>query len=304
MSSIHPLRRSLRTVVALCLAGCVLVGLPALAVAADAEETPAETASAVQITFTPAENDEPCRPPVLGLSRSVENVAEHFTVRITVAAALCSRVDAAAVVYAMPGNGVAWPQQLVERVDFELREPGVTEIRFDKGCEPLQFDLITGASPATISPVGPWHGPLLFAFDTATTLQYWGRTGCDTTTTTVAPTTTEAPTTTGAPTTEAPTTEAPTTTVAPTTTDDVPVEVLPTVATPPDTPGPQVAEVGGATVATAGDSPVQVAGTTQSRPAPSGLALTGSSSFLVGGAGILLVLVGGMILLGNRRRAL
>lgn len=281
--------------------------------------------SSIEVTFTPSGSDAACRPPALGLSRSVQNTPDRFTVRIIVTDPLCTEVDAAAVIYSMPGDGVAWPQQLASRVDIKLKDPGVTEVRFLKGCDPAQFDVITGASPQTISPVGPWHGPLLFPFDTATTLQHWGRDGCDTTTTTTTTTTTDAPTTTEAPaTTDAPTTtteasattEAPTTTAqvapttsevpeptaAPTTAGDVPVEVLPDTETPDDgSPGGTApdddSETAGAT------TPTEVAGISQTPPTARGLALTGAAAIPVTATGLLLVIAGGLLLLGTRRTA-
>ncbi len=108
-------------------------------------------------------------------------------------APLCSRLDAVAVIYSMPGNGVAWPQQFVESRGFSLQQPGVTEIVFTRGCSPVQFDVVTGATPATISPDGPWHGPLLFPFDLNTSQQWWG---CGPTPTTTTSTTTTSSTTT------------------------------------------------------------------------------------------------------------
>ena len=54
----------------------------------------------------------------------------------------------------MPGNGVAWPQTFVTSRGFSLQEPGVTEIVFTRGCEPVQFDVVVGDTPTTISPDG------------------------------------------------------------------------------------------------------------------------------------------------------
>ena len=108
-------------------------------------------------------------------------------------APLCSRINVIAAIYQMPGNGVAWPQTLLETAPFTLREPGVTEVIFAKTCTPAQFDVITGATPPVISPLGPWHGPLLFPFDTSTSLQWFG---CGPTTSTSTTSTSSSTTTT------------------------------------------------------------------------------------------------------------
>ncbi len=167
---------AMRSVAALSLAaGALLIAGPlAGAVEAD-EEVPAdEPTSAVTITTTPSGVGAPCLPPLLALSNTPSNTDEAFTLRIDVSAPLCSPIDAAAVVYAMPDNGEAWPQTLLERVDFRLDVAGVTEVRFAKECDPVQFDVITGVSPQVISPLGEFHGPLLFPFDVSTSLQFNG----------------------------------------------------------------------------------------------------------------------------------
>lgn len=151
--------------------------------------------SRIEIVQTTTPSSGPCLPPALALRSSTRSDAETFRLTVTVTAPLCTRVNAVAAIYSMPGNGVAWPQTLVETAPFVLREPGVTEIIFTKTCDPEQFDVITGATPPTIAPWGPWHGPLLFPFDTSTSLQHWGCPPVPPTTTT-APTTTVAPTTT------------------------------------------------------------------------------------------------------------
>lgn len=147
----------------------------------------------VQIVQTPSGGGGLCLPPALALRQSTRNTATTFTLTIRVSAPLCSRVNAVAAIYRMPGNGVAWPQTLVRSVPFTLREPGVTEVIFTKGCDPVQFDVITGATPSTISPLGPFHGPLLFPFDLSTSLQWWG---CVPPSTTTTSTTTSSSTTT------------------------------------------------------------------------------------------------------------
>ena len=213
----------------------------------------------------------------------------------------------------MPDNGDAWPQTLVERVDFRLDVAGVTEVRFAKECSPVQFDVITGVSPQVISPTGEWHGPLLFPFDVATSLQYFGDgPDCNRTTTTTTEsttTTTESTTTTTESTTT--TTEATTTTTESTTTtaevagtSTIPAEVQGTSTVPVQiTPEPPAAAA----------APDQVLGT-QQRPAaattaaapatataPATLATTGSTSSPGVALGGLLLMAGATITLLARR---
>ena len=131
----------------------------------------AQTLSAITIEQTPAESDLPCSPGSLGLTRALRNDADAFTLIVRAAAAPCTPIEAKAVVYAMPGNGEQWPQTLVEVVPFTIDGAGVTEIAFEKGCDPVQFDVLSGETPQQIAPTGPWHGPLLFPFDVDTSYQ-------------------------------------------------------------------------------------------------------------------------------------
>ncbi len=133
------------------------------------------SSSSIQVIQTPSGGGLPfCLPPALALRQSTSSTASTFRVRITVSTRLCAPLQAAAVVYAMPSTTVAWPQTLKERVNFTLLEAGVTDVIFTKACEPVQFDVLTGATPQVISPTGPYHGPLLFPFDLSTSLQYRG----------------------------------------------------------------------------------------------------------------------------------
>ena len=155
----------------------------------------AQTLSAITIEQTPAESDLPCSPGSLGLTRALRNDADAFTLIVRAAAAPCTPIEAKAVVYAMPGNGEQWPQTLVEVVPFTIDGAGVTEIAFEKGCDPVQFDVLSGETPQQIAPTGPWHGPLLFPFDVDTSYQHFGNPGCNpaTTSTTAAPTSSTVP---------------------------------------------------------------------------------------------------------------
>lgn len=247
-------------------AGLVLMGLAVATAPAGAEEGAEEGGpSAVTITQTPSGATTPCVPPPLGLTYTTENTPESFTLRIVAASPPCSPFEAKAVVYAMPTNGEQWPQTLSEAVPFTISEAGVTEVVFAKGCEPVQFDVLTGATPAVISPLGEWHGPLLFPFDTATSLQWFGSPDCVPTTST---TTTSTPQVIGS-------------TTIPVVSSTTPPEVAAETTVPTAAPAPAVA------------------GTTQQ---PAALALTGRTNGWVALAGTSLVLAGAAMLLVSRRR--
>lgn len=170
------------------LAAAALLALPATAAAQDLDQP-----SSVDVEFTPSGEDAPCRDPFFALSNTVSDTPEAFVLRITVAAPLCYPLEVAAAIYEMPGDGAAWPQTLAERLDFTISEPGVWVVTFTKGCGAAQFDVLTGDTPETISPTGPYHGPLLFPFDTGTTLQYEGPECAEVSPTTEVPPSTEVP---------------------------------------------------------------------------------------------------------------
>lgn len=132
------------------------------------------TGNRISIVRTPSSIQGLCLPEVLALSRAVVATPTTVTLHIFVGAPLCEPIQATAAVYAMAGNGAAWPQRLVEATPFTLSEAGRIEITFTKTCRPVQFDVVTGATPEVISPFGEHHGPLLFPFDTSTALQHWG----------------------------------------------------------------------------------------------------------------------------------
>ncbi len=115
-----------------------------------------------------------CLPPFLSLTHSVSQSPTTFTLTITASPSLCEPVPATAVIYAMPTDGSAWPQQLAARQELVVRGPGVTTVTFHKGCLPAQFDVVTGATPSVISPTGEWHGPLLFPFALDSSQQFFG----------------------------------------------------------------------------------------------------------------------------------
>lgn len=133
----------------------------------------AET-SYMNIVQTTDNTQGTCLPSLLSLTNKVSSSETEFVLTVTASAPLCEPVRATAAVYAMPANGVAWPQTLVEATPFTIYEAGTTVVTFYKADTCVQFDVITGYAPQTISPLGPWHGPLLFPFDLATAQQHWG----------------------------------------------------------------------------------------------------------------------------------
>ena len=227
-----------------------------------------EAGSAISITQTPSGSDDPCVPAPLGLTYTTDNTPESFSLRVVAAADPCSPIEAKAVVYELPATGGQWPQTLGEVVPFTISEAGTTEILFTKGCDPVQFDVLTGATPEVISPLGEWHGPLLFPFDTATSLQYFGNPddpSCvDTTTTT-------------------PTTE----------------PEIEGVTTVPESTSTSEPEVAGETTV-----PVDGTGTGSGGPQvePTQLALTGRGSVPGALTGLALVAAGALVLVAARRR--
>ena len=210
---------SFQTRAVLSVLGAVLVVAAACAPAA-APPAPTTTNS-VTVTQVLSGDDSPCVPtssaiPSGTMTRTYASSPIEFVLTVDVANPLCSPINAAAVIYSMPGNGVAWPQSLAAFSPFTVQDAGTTEIRFAKGCSPAQFDVITGNPTQTVS--SPLGAPsLLFPFDIATAEQFWGNgTNCGTTTTSTIPC--PEPTTT----TEVTTTVPETTTTVETTTTTVP----------------------------------------------------------------------------------
>ncbi|MFV0317485.1 MAG: hypothetical protein ACK5O2_11080 [Microthrixaceae bacterium] len=125
------------------------------------------------------------------MSMAKQTTAESYSFVVTVATDLCSPVPATAVAYAMPDNrSWPWPQRLLESEAVTFEEAGVYTISFAKACDPIQFDLVTGATPELIDPFGAHHGPLVFPhtdqYNTnGSAYQYWPpRATCTPTTTT------------------------------------------------------------------------------------------------------------------------
>jgi hypothetical protein len=134
--------------------------------------------SQIRVEHTPSSASGPsgfCLPAWLALRAEPTLRSSSFTLRVTALAPLCEPVLATAAVYAMPGDGVAWPQTLVETAPVVLSGAGVTDVVFRVDCAAAQqFDVVVGPTPAQIAPWGPWHGPLLFPLDTATAHQSHG----------------------------------------------------------------------------------------------------------------------------------
>ncbi len=264
----------------------LVVGLMVLVAPQLASAQPAQAGgpSSPAVSFVAQPSTAPCAVFPAGVIRNVGSTATTFTVTIVVPRNLCTPVGATAAVYAMPSATVAWPQTLVSRTPFTMQQSGTYTVTFSKGCDPQQFDLIAGTSnsvtPPTIAPTGPWHGPLLFPFDTTTALQWPGN--CTPTTTTTSTTSTTSTSTTSTTTSSTTSTTVPTSTTTPSSTT---------------TPGPTTtvpADVAGETTVPT-TVPVTVAGIQQSG---STLAFTGVGPLptLVGagliGLGLLLMMFG------------
>lgn len=235
----------------------------------------AAAVDSITITQTPSGNNSPCVPAANAISSGTLTAwpvsdAATFTVTINASVPLCEPINATAVVYGMPGGGVAWPQTLKETEAFTLQAAGQTVITFSKACDPVQFDITTGNNPQVIN-TGFDH-TLLFPTQLDTAFQHVGNgPGCGQASTTTTSTTTS-------------TSIAPTSVVAPTT---VPVRVEPAVTTPSST-----------TTA----KPAVLAATSIPTTSNSGLAVTGTTSgpfALVGGG---LVFIGIAFILASRRR--
>lgn len=267
---------SLRRTAALALVACgaaVLIA-PAVAGAAEGDDATAK----ITVVQTPAENqDAPCKNFPDGASYTTDSSAESFVLTVTLDAPLCEPINATAAIYAMKSATEPWPQTLAETKDVILSEAGVTAISFAKDCLPVQFDVINGATPASIN-WGSDHGPLLFPGDVATAEQYPGY-ECPPASTT---TTTESTTT---------------TTQAPATSSTIPADVLGST-----TIAPAAAAVGSSSTTTPQVAAVQAATATRNPSNAAALALTGNSSTTGVVIGLVLLTLGGGLFFASRRR--
>ena len=246
----------------------------------------------VSIVHTPSGQQGDCVPASQAaangtMTAAVEDRESDVVMTIDLAAPLCEPIEAKAAVYAMPTSGGSWPQRLSAVRPFTLQAAGTTVVTFVKGCDPVQFDVLTGETPDVIFNGVVNHGPLLFS---TTAVMHFAEGDCVSPTTTVATptTTTEAPTTTAV---EATTTAAPTTTVAETTTTTA--EVLSAQETTSTT-----APVGVEAANVDRQPPSGVAVTDTGRP----LAVTGADSAPVALIAALSLLLGGLLLAAQRRR--
>ena len=146
------------------------------------------TTSSVQVAEQPSASTGPCVDAASTIAsgnttRTVTSTATEFTLVVRTARSLCSPLDATAVVYAMPGNGAAWPQTLARSTPVRIQQAGTTTITFSRGCGAAQFDVVTGTVPTEVA--SPFAAPpLLFPLDIETAEQDWGngQTNCSTTT--------------------------------------------------------------------------------------------------------------------------
>jgi hypothetical protein len=127
------------------------------------------------------------------LSYSLHQDPNTFTIALHLSERLCAPIEATAVVYVMPGEGLAWPQTLAGSRPLTLQEPGSTVVHFTKGCDPAQFEVVTGEVPPIIQPT---NAPaLLFPGNVDTALQWWGGNDCPPTSTSTSSTSTTTTTT-------------------------------------------------------------------------------------------------------------
>jgi hypothetical protein len=256
----------------------VVCGLALLVGAALTSSTPAGATGTITVTRTPLSSDTNCVPTALGRlgwTYTTESTPSLFRLTVTNPSNLCDPVDAVAAIYALPGNGGAWPQQLVTTEPFSIQAASSISITFTKDCDPVQFDVLTGDTPKTIDvpPQGPLHGPLLFPFDTKTAEQFVPDSeNCR-------PTTKPTP----------PPTQA---TLPPT---------QPTVTQPSQVAAVTTIQGGGTTTAPAQPAAVQAATQTQPSAAGTSLALTGAPSASMAALGSLLLLAGLFLLVLSRR---
>ena len=157
------LRLGISWIAAAC-AVAVLSVAPAASAASGSTAGAADSSPNITVT----QNNQPyswfCLPSFFALTHSVTSTPTQFVLTINAWVRPCNTVYPHAVIYAMPGNGVAWPQTLAEKESFIINRKGTTTVVFNKACDPVQFDVVTGATPPTIAPWGPWHGPPLFPF--------------------------------------------------------------------------------------------------------------------------------------------
>lgn len=174
-------RLGLGVAVVVCVA-TVLAVAPASSAAPAAPGSPAgaaDTSPNISVTQVNKPYSWFCLPSFFALTHEVTSTPTQFILTIKANHRPCNTVYPHAVIYAMPGNGVAWPQTLAEKESFVINRAGTTTVVFNKRCDPAQFDVITGATPQTVAPWAQWHGPPLFPLAFAqTSLQYFPGPNC------------------------------------------------------------------------------------------------------------------------------
>lgn len=274
-------RRAMTGLVAM-IGGAALVAVaPAGAQPAPGTTAAATAADKITVTQTALAPITTCTTPDRSLSYTTYSDASVFRLRVRASSPLCSPITATAAIYAMPTDGSVWPQTLSQSESFTISGASQTDIVFTKDCTPAQFDVVTGATPQTISPLGERHGPLLIP-DVNTAYQDPGI-ACGPPTTQVGNTTTVPG---GVTTPPATSTTVANTAVQNTTTT---AAVVAGVSTTPTTAAPSVL-----------DTVTNRADTTYS---PAALAVTGVSSQALGLVGIGMFTIGMGLMLTSRRRA-
>ena len=151
---------------------CCLVAVAGAATACLPPPPATSTTSTVQITERPSGGSGPCVDPTTSIAtgnttRTVRSTATEFAVVITTVQPLCGPLDATAVIYAMPGNGTAWPQTLARSTPLRIQAAGTTTVAFSRACGAAQFDIVTGPVPTEVA--SPFAAPpLLFPLDIET----------------------------------------------------------------------------------------------------------------------------------------
>ena len=170
--------------------GAVAIVAAASLVAACSSVTPyARTASTddISIAFTSWGGGGACVQPSDAifnrtLTYSLHHDPTTFTIALHLSERLCYPIEATAVIYVMPGDGLSWPQTLAGSKQVTLQESGSTVVSFTKGCDPVQLEVVTGEVPPIIQPT---NAPtLLFPGNIDTAWQWWGGIDCPPSTTT------------------------------------------------------------------------------------------------------------------------
>ena len=145
-----------RNLSALVAAGAVVFGVAVAGVAGGAE-------TSISVDYVAA---EPVSEQCVGqdaISMDLDQDDDSLSYAFTLANDLCNPIAAKAAIYAIPDSWLLpWPQTLVSVEEFTLSAAGTTTVTFAKGCDPQQFDVLTGATPQVINS-GLDHGPLLVA---------------------------------------------------------------------------------------------------------------------------------------------